>query len=184
MPRRLGDVMAAGGAWGPEGKLYFSRDRDLYIAEHDGSSPKKLATMPGTITYLSFSPDNQRMSLTIGNELNATFANWEANVDGSDARPLYPEWGGLPQECCGNWTPDSRYFVFESQRGGGDDIYVRDERLPFWKKQPKTPMKLTAGPLYFGIPLPGKDGKKLFVVGVQARGELVRYDAKSGEFVP
>jgi eukaryotic-like serine/threonine-protein kinase len=184
MPRRLGDVKAAGGAWGPEGKLYFSRDKDLYIAEHDGSSPRKLATMPGTITYLSFSPDNKRMSLTIGNELNATTANWEANADGSDAHPLYPEWGGLPQECCGNWTPDNRYFVFESQRGGGDDIYVRDERLPFWKKQPKAPMKLTAGPMYFGIPLPSKDGKKLFVVGVQPRGELVRYDAKSSEFVP
>jgi Tol biopolymer transport system component len=183
-PRRLGEVKAAGGAWGPEGKLYFSRDKDLYVAEHDGSSPKKLATMPGMITYLSFSPDNKRMSLTIGNELTATFANWEANADGSDAHPLYPEWDGLPQDCCGNWTPDSRYFVFESQRGGGDDIYVRDERLPFWKKQPKAPMKLTAGPLYFGIPLPSKDGKKLFVVGVQPRGELVRYDAKSGELVP
>jgi Tol biopolymer transport system component len=36
----------------------------------------------------------------------------------------------------------------------------------------------------FFAPLPSPDGKKLFVVGVQARGELVRYDARSHEFVP
>jgi Tol biopolymer transport system component len=36
----------------------------------------------------------------------------------------------------------------------------------------------------FFSPLPGKDGKKLFVVGALARGELSRYDAKSGEFLP
>jgi Tol biopolymer transport system component len=35
-----------------------------------------------------------------------------------------------------------------------------------------------------GSPLPGLDGKKLFVVGTQRRGELVRYDAKSGQWVP
>ena len=33
-------------------------------------------------------------------------------------------------------------------------------------------------------PIPGKDGKKLFVVGRTYRGELTRYDAKSGQFSP
>lgn len=36
----------------------------------------------------------------------------------------------------------------------------------------------------FYSPLPSKDAKKLFVVGALWRGELVRYDAKSAEFVP
>jgi eukaryotic-like serine/threonine-protein kinase len=36
----------------------------------------------------------------------------------------------------------------------------------------------------FSSPLPSKNGKKLFVVGALARGELVRYDAKSAGFVP
>jgi len=33
-------------------------------------------------------------------------------------------------------------------------------------------------------PLPSRDGKKLFVVGEADRGELVRYDLNSGQFVP
>jgi Tol biopolymer transport system component len=34
------------------------------------------------------------------------------------------------------------------------------------------------------VPLPSADGKKLFVIGTHRRAELVRYDSKSGEFVP
>jgi Tol biopolymer transport system component len=36
----------------------------------------------------------------------------------------------------------------------------------------------------FSWPVPSKNGKKLFVVGALARGELARYDAKSAGFVP
>jgi WD40 repeat protein len=33
-------------------------------------------------------------------------------------------------------------------------------------------------------PLPSKDGKKVFVIGQTYRGELMRYDSKSGQFAP
>jgi Tol biopolymer transport system component len=33
-------------------------------------------------------------------------------------------------------------------------------------------------------PIPGKDGKRLYVVGQVHRGELMRFDAKSGQFAP
>jgi len=36
----------------------------------------------------------------------------------------------------------------------------------------------------FSEPLPSKDGKKLFVLGALARGELTRYDPKSAQFIP
>jgi eukaryotic-like serine/threonine-protein kinase len=52
-----------------------------------------------------------------------------------------------------------------------------------WKRQWPT-VQLTSGPMSFSSPLPSKDGKKLFVVGALARGELARYDTGSGEFLP
>lgn len=183
-PRRLGGIVANGAIWGPGGKVYFSKDKDLYAAEHDGSNPQKLATMPGTISSFRFSPDKERLSLTIGSAVNLIYSVWIAKADGSNAHRLYPDWPGIPSECCGAWTPDGKYFFLESQRGAADDIFVRDEGLPFWRKQPKEPARLTAGPMYFGFPVPSKDGKKLFVAGVQPRAEAVRYDAKSGELVP
>jgi len=72
--------------------------------------------------------------------------------------------------------------VFVTHESAGN-IYVLRDKQPFWSQTGK-PIRLTAGPLQFGEVLPSKDGKKLFVVGVQPRGELVRYDAKAGEFIP
>ena len=44
--------------------------------------------------------------------------------------------------------------------------------------------QLTAGPMLFRTLTPSPDGKKLFVDGFQARGELIRYDAQRRGFVP
>jgi len=46
-----------------------------------------------------------------------------------------------------------------------------------------TPVRLTSGPLYYGPGTPSPDGKQIFAVGRQRRGELVRYDPVSHEFV-
>jgi Tol biopolymer transport system component len=46
------------------------------------------------------------------------------------------------------------------------------------------PLQLTTGPLNFSEVLPSREGNKLFVVGSQRRGELVRYEARSQQFLP
>jgi hypothetical protein len=51
-------------------------------------------------------------------------------------------------------------------------------------KADTAPFQLTSGPMTFFDALPSKDGKKLFVVGALARGELTRYDMKSATFAP
>jgi len=38
--------------------------------------------------------------------------------------------------------------------------------------------------LNFYSPVPGKDGKSIFAIGVQARGQLLRYDAASRQYAP
>ena len=45
-------------------------------------------------------------------------------------------------------------------------------------------MQLTGGQLNSLAPVFSPDGKKLYVIGQQLRGELVRYDSKSREWVP
>jgi WD40-like Beta Propeller Repeat len=72
----------------------------------------------------------------------------------------------------------------QTMGNGISDIWVLPERTsPLWKAS-NQPVQLTTGPLSFKIPVPSKDGKKLFVIGAQLRAELVRYDFKSAEFVP
>jgi eukaryotic-like serine/threonine-protein kinase len=183
-PRKLADVLGHDAVWAPNGNLVFAKGNDLYIAEHDGSNPRKFATAPDLPGSLSFSPDGTRFRFTVGNALNHTSAIWEAGADGSDMHPVFPGWNNPPAECCGKWTPDGRYYFFQSYQDQAWNVWVVREGSALWRKVSRAPVRLTTGPLQFSYPLPSKDGKKLFVVGTQPRAELVRYDVKSGDFVP
>jgi len=183
-PRRLADASAQDASWMPDGKLLFAKGNDLYLAEHSGSNPRKLLTAPDPLYGMSSSPDGSRIRFTVVKRGNNTAVLWEARADGSSMHPLLPGWNNPPAECCGRWTPDGKYYVFESVRDAASNIWIMPEHTDWWRKSSHAPVQLTTGPLQFFSPLPSKDGKKLFVIGVQPRAELVRYDAKSGELIP
>jgi Tol biopolymer transport system component len=123
---------------------------------------------------------------------NASQALWEIAADGTDLHPLLQGWNNIPSECCGQWTADGKYFVFQSGRevpfaargGNGSNIWIRPEKAGPFRKMSHDPVQLTSGPLRFSAPLPTMDGNKVLVIGEQPRGELVRYDAKSRQFLP
>lgn len=92
---------------------------------------------------------------------------------------LFPGWHKPPDwESCGVWTADARYFVFFAN----NQIWALPQKGGLFHSQPK-PIQLTSTYSLSSL-RPSKDGKKLFVsVSTSDRGELMRYDSKSGEFV-
>jgi serine/threonine protein kinase len=182
-PRRLGSI-TRGGVWAPNGQLLYAMGHDIYTAEHDGGNSHKLAVAPGAVIGAAYSPDGSRIRLTIARDDTNSSSLWEMRADGSGLHELLPGWNNPPQECCGRWTPDGRYFVFQSTRDVATNLWVIKESSSFLRPTSRQPTQLTAGPLSFFRPLPSRDGRKLYVIGVQPRAELVRYEAKSGAFVP
>jgi serine/threonine protein kinase len=183
-PRRLGSILAHGGAWGPNGNLFYAVGSNLYVASHDGSNPRRVAVLPDIPIGIAFSPDGSRIRLTVANEATNGSSLWEMSADGSGIHELLPGWNNPPRECCGVWTPDGRYYIFQSIREGPATLWVMAERSSLLHKRWSRPMQLSAGPLSFSRPVASRDGKKLYVIGMQPRAELVRYEAKSGAFVP
>ena len=96
---------------------------------------------------------------------------------------MLPGWNNPANECCGNWTADGRYFVFQSTRNRSTNIWARREQTGLFQRSSQEPVQLTVGPLNYYFPAPSLDGKKLFVGGEQKRGELVRYDARTQQLV-
>jgi len=182
--RRLNFAKGRDGAWTPTGKFVFAMGGDLYEGAADGSAGRKLLAASGSISFIRFSPDGRRMRFTVGEPFTTNSSLWEARNDGSDLHPLLRGWNNPPQECCGNWTPDGRYFVFQSARSGTSNIWVLPEHSSFLRRTPAVPIQLTTGPLNFVDPVPSRDGRKLYVEGYQPRAELGRIDLKSGEFLP
>jgi Tol biopolymer transport system component len=175
--RRLGDVLGRDAVWEPNGKLVFVAGNDLYIAEHDGANPRKLATADGPPFAMRFSPDGSRMRFTIGDPTNHS-TMWQVNADGSEMHPIFPVpgWKAPPAPCRGRWTPAGKYFAFVD----AGNIWIVADRPGKYSE----PVQLTSGPLAFRDLIPGTDGSKLFAIGGQPRAELLRYDAASGQFVP
>jgi serine/threonine protein kinase/Tol biopolymer transport system component len=180
-PRRLGDADGQDAAWSPDGQMIVYADgHDLFLAKSDGSGRHKLFSAPDQTFDPAWSPDGTVIRFRVGGAFGTPGSLWEVSVSGTDPHPLLPAWHTPPNECCGKWTPDGKYYVFYS----AGNIWARAEKGSWFGKADSQPVQLTTGPMTFSSPLPGKDGKKLFVVGALARGELARYDTKSAQFIP
>jgi eukaryotic-like serine/threonine-protein kinase len=180
-PRRLRDAAGQAAAWSPDGQtIVYADGHDLFLARSDGSESHKLFSAPDQTFDPAWSPDGTVIRFRVGGAFVTRGSLWQVSVDGANPHPLLPAWHTPPNECCGNWTPDGKYFVFQSQ----GNIWARAEKGNLFGKADSQPVLLTSGPMSFSSPLLSKDGKKLFVVGALARGELARYDTKSAEFVP
>jgi serine/threonine protein kinase len=159
-PRRLGDLIGSGAVWTPNGRLLFAKGDDIYSADRDGSAPRKILTAPARPGYLRSSPDGTRFRFTALNTTTGTQTIWEANADGTSVHPLLPGWSNPPNECCGSWTPDGRYYVFQAVREGGSNIWVLPDSSSLFRRTQNQPMQLTTGLLFFSAPVPSKDGQE------------------------
>jgi Tol biopolymer transport system component/DNA-binding winged helix-turn-helix (wHTH) protein len=183
--RRTGGVVADDAAWSPDGRwIAYVTGNHLYRCRNDGSEGKRLTTLPGAPSWIRWSPDGARLRLTLTDDTTGFSSIWEISADGNMAHPLLPGWNQTPSECCGNWTPDGRYFVFQSTRNGKTEVWAINDKRGLLPIGSAAPVRLTAGQMNSLAPVVSPDGKKLYVIGQQLRGELAHYDSKSGEFVP
>jgi DNA-binding winged helix-turn-helix (wHTH) protein/Tol biopolymer transport system component len=179
-PRRAGDVRALDACWSADGnQLAFVGGPDLkqvFIVNRDGTNIRKLADLDRVPYWIQFSPDGTRLRFSTFT-VSGRPEDWdimELRTDGGGLRRL-PIHG-----CCGKWSADGNYYFYQTSR----DIWVLPEQRNIWGKSVDTPIQLTTGPLAFGAPTPGADGKHLFVVGNAPRIELVRHNQKSGSLIP
>ncbi len=183
LPRRLGNLIAGDAAWSPDDQeiVYINeKERELDLARNDGTVVRKLATLPGVASWPRWSLDGKRIRFTVFS--GTRLAIWEISVNGTYLHPLLPSWH--ESHCCGNWTADGRYFVFEATSKGIETIWAIREKVGLFQPSTHEPVQLTTGPMHTIGPVPSPDGKRLFVDGYQPRGEIVRYDSKSKAFAP
>lgn len=182
--QRLGNLRAHGATWSRDGKLIaYCNDQDLYIANADGSDPRKLARLNGIPFQPQWSPDGRTLRFYLYDTTRDSGTLWEILADGSNPHPLFPNWQAASEACCGVWTPDGKYFVFQATHDGVTSIWALPEGHGLFRNRTREPVQLTLGPMNFLGPSPSMDGRQLYAIGEQKRGELMRYDSVSHQFV-
>ncbi len=190
-PRRLGDLVGREGVWSPDHQsmAYIGNDHGqdgcIFVARADGHDPRLLVPTNPSIAgsnWLRWSPDGKHLRFTVFDPKTHGSSLWQVSADGTGLHPLLPGWTRPGAECCGSWIANGRYFVFESSHDGQPNIWMLRE-TPGILRNSSVPVRLTNGPLLYHTPVPSADGKSIYVVGIQVRGESVKFDARLRQFV-
>ena len=133
VPRRVGDVLGRDAAWSPNGqRIAYAKGDELYVCKADGTETRKLVAAPGPVRWPRWSPSGSVLRFTVGDPGGWTSIE-EVTADGGRPRALLPGWKGGP--CCGHWTADGEYYVFQSTFHSRTDIWALRERTGLFRKK-------------------------------------------------
>src|SRR5579872_16149 len=194
-PVRLSDIRGISGAWSPDSqKLVYVDGNALYLANADGTDSRLLTNLPGPLagpnsdtsegqnvtTAPVWSPDGRAIALTLVTSKARINQLWEVGADGTNLHEMFPGWHAEAGACCGLWTADGRYFIFESQ----DQVWAARQTGNLLHKVSREPVELTSGAVSYSYPVTDREGRKIFAVEGIRRGELQRYDSGIKQFEP
>lgn len=175
---RVGNAVAHDATWMPDGKsILYANGKQLFLSGLNGGTPQVYATLPGRASWLRWSPDGSLLRFSIIDPLSHTVSLWQLSPGNRKPTRLLAGFHDPASECCGVWTADGKWFVFQSSRGGNTDLWRLSANSVDGAE------RLTDGPLQFQAPVAAKSGHTIYFVGSDARSELERL-TETGELVP
>jgi Tol biopolymer transport system component/DNA-binding winged helix-turn-helix (wHTH) protein len=180
---RVAGILAHDATWMPDGKsILYATGNELFLTSIDDSTQTIYATLPGRAFWLRWSPDGKLLRFTLLDPLTHTASLWELPAGSHKPTQILANWSQPASECCGSWTSDGKFFIFQSAHNA-----AQTGTTDLWRligKDTTSPESLTHGPLSFQAPVPSRDGHSIFFLGVDTHSELQRYSAERKEFVP
>jgi len=181
-PRRIGKILAYDVAWFPDGKrILYSADGVVYSSDLEARAPHRLFAVQGNAYWFRWAPDNRSIRFTVMDMKTEATSLWEVSADGAGLRQVLPKFPY--QQCCGSWTPDGKYFLFQVRVENAFQIWARRESVSLIFRMSHYPTPMIAGAINYRGPLASKDGKKLFVRAEAPKGQFVSYDHRSQQFI-
>jgi Tol biopolymer transport system component len=180
-PRLIG--AGGDGVYSPDGsKIAYidmiANEISLFTADNDMSNPRVVAETSGPMKHwIRWSPDGRKLRYSVERDSRSI---WEVDAESerTSPKPLLRDWEGV-NHCCGEWTPDGKYYVFQGTQGKHTQLFAMRETGNLFGRD--DPVQITDGALDYRRPTIAPDGKSLFAIGWQLQGETVAMDPASGQ---
>jgi len=173
-PRRVGEILANGATFSPDGtRIAFTTSRGAFVANRDGSSVHQVANVLDSWD-IAWSPDGNILRFHAhGPRL------WQVTPAGQDLHPFLPSWTAYQ----GRWTFDGSYYIFTGTKDSHTALWaVRESSFPWLQSEP---VQLTFPPLNIGYGLPSRDGNSIYALGgLSEQIDVVRFDPGTHHFAP
>jgi len=176
---RVGDVLAHDATWMPDGDgILYANGNDLFLTHLSRQQPSHYAALPGRAFWLRWEPNGKLLRFTILDPISHTLSLWQITPS-ADRTPhrILADFNQPAGECCGVWTANGRAFVFQSSKGGNNDLWMLSGLST------SNPTRLTDGPLQFESPVAARSGNRIFFMGADDRSELESL-SPTGQLVP
>jgi Tol biopolymer transport system component len=182
-PERLGKATGRDASWSPDGRqLVFCKGTSIFLANADGGSAHEIFKADGPVFAPRISSDGKRVRFTQDNSAENNTSLWEIGIDGSKPHDVLDKWRDLSNACCGSWTADGHYYIFQVTQSAPTAL------TSLWaladSGRNAAPFQLTTGPISFGSASPSRDRNKLWAIGVLPTGEAVKYSPARNKFTP
>ncbi len=186
-PLRVASICTDDAAWSPDGRTIVCTDeskQSLNLVDADGGNARKLVSLPGIPFKPRWSPDGKLIRTSVLDPKGGGISLWQLDASGRNVTRMLSGWSASSRAWIGRWTRDGRYFLFTGLQGGTRNIWALREKRDLLRRNGTQPVQLTDGPINFYLPAASDDGKTIYAVGDQPHGQLMRYNARSGQFEP
>lgn len=176
---RLSNIVAHDATWMPDGSsVLYAAGNQLIIYKLQDESSKVFTSLPGRAFWLRWSPDGNLLRFTLMDPVDHTLSLWQIERDGRGALSILSGNTAASSTCCGTWTGDGRYFVYQANQGGTSDLWRLDG------KDAVDPTRITNGPLSFAAPTTSRIGHRIYFLGLETQSELLQLDPAVHAFMP
>ncbi len=174
---RVSDILIQDAIWMPDGKgILYTSGNQISVISPEGGRSNVLATVAHRAFWPRWSPDGKLLRFTMIDPVSHTSSLWQL-PEGQHAPQIILQSSDISvRECCGIWTADGKYFVYEQTKDGTTDLWRVDAALD------SRPVRVTNGPLNSMSPSPGRKGEQIFFVGQDVHSQLERFDSERKEY--
>ncbi len=186
---RVGNLQGYWGRISPDGnRIGYVKgiDGSLHVAGIDGTNDRTVRLNEKLNAQAVYSwIDDKTVIANLNDKETDEGGPWKVDVDGGKHSPIVPAEKVDAYTCCAVWIAAFDTFFYERfhKKDFDFDIWGTTGKDGFLRKGTER-ARLTSGPLSFFAPLASVDGKRIFVLGLRFKSELIRYDAVRKQFVP